>query len=56
MMLNREYIQHNPFAEQGREFAIEVLTGGVASGIVSTNLTFFVGNGYGFMHYKSLTL
>ncbi|KAJ2933203.1 hypothetical protein H1R20_g3898, partial [Candolleomyces eurysporus] len=49
-----EYIQHNPRAEQGRDFAIEVLTAGAASGIVSTNLTFFVGQGYGFMHYKSV--
>ncbi|KAJ2933196.1 hypothetical protein H1R20_g3897, partial [Candolleomyces eurysporus] len=48
-----EYKQHNPFAEQGREFAIEFLKNGFAGGIKTSRLTIFSGQGYGIMHYKA---
>jgi predicted SnoaL-like aldol condensation-catalyzing enzyme len=48
-----EYKQHNPFGEQGREFAIEFLKNGFAGGIKTSHLTIFSGQGYGIMHYKA---
>jgi predicted SnoaL-like aldol condensation-catalyzing enzyme len=47
-----EYKQHNPFAEQGRDFAIQVLSNGFAEGNMPGNLTVFGGQGYGMMHYR----
>ncbi|KAF5320131.1 hypothetical protein D9611_010277 [Ephemerocybe angulata] len=47
-----EYKQHNPFAQQGRDFAIQFLTNGFAGGLVTDHLTIFGGQGYGIMHYK----
>lgn len=49
---HREYKQHNPFAEQGRDFAVQVLSKGLAEGNTLRNLTFFSGQGYGMMHYR----
>ncbi|TFK16847.1 hypothetical protein FA15DRAFT_739274 [Coprinopsis marcescibilis] len=51
-----EYIQHNPFAEQGREFAIDFLSESFADPTVTTtNITVFGGQGYGAMHFKLTT-
>ena len=49
-----EYKQHNPFAEQGRTFAIKFLSDSFArpGGVKTTNLTIFGGQGYGIMHYR----
>lgn len=50
--LCRQYIQHNPFAPQGREFAIEFLSTSMAQGIEASHITAFAGQGYGILHYE----
>ncbi|TFK21209.1 hypothetical protein FA15DRAFT_717785 [Coprinopsis marcescibilis] len=48
-----QYIQHNPNSQQGREYAIQVLTAIRADPtIVTSHITTFSGEGYGGMHYK----
>ncbi|RXW23392.1 hypothetical protein EST38_g2437 [Candolleomyces aberdarensis] len=48
------YKQHNPYAEQGRDFAIQYLINGFTprGSVQTTNLTFFAGQGYGMTHFK----
>ncbi|KAF5320145.1 hypothetical protein D9611_010290 [Ephemerocybe angulata] len=48
-----QYIQHNPFAQSGREFALNFLTEARAQGWRSDKLTFFAGQGYGFTHIRA---
>ncbi|EAU82488.1 hypothetical protein CC1G_08239 [Coprinopsis cinerea okayama7 len=49
-----KYIQHNPNTGQGRQPAIDYLNGVYADGTVTnTHLTFFGGQGYGAIHFKS---
>lgn len=51
-----QYIQHNPFAEPGREFAINFLADSFANpSTTATKIKFFAGQGYGMAHFK-LTL
>ncbi|TFK18621.1 hypothetical protein FA15DRAFT_565058, partial [Coprinopsis marcescibilis] len=48
-----QYINHNPFAEQGREFSIPFLIDALKSqGVQTIRKRFFFGEGYGFTHIK----
>ncbi|EAU82486.1 hypothetical protein CC1G_08237 [Coprinopsis cinerea okayama7 len=48
-----QYINHNPFAESGREFAIAFLKPYHDDpNFITTNVTSFAGGGYGFIHLK----
>lgn len=52
-MVYREYRQHSPFAQQGREFAIQVLSDAYAQDAMNITLQrIFSGQGFGIIHSK----